>query len=125
MGPIDLQLDQLRTRCGQVLTQDLQATGLLVRIPEVALPAGWNKPATQVLFIAPHGYPFAKPDCFWADADLRLATGAVPKATQLNNIPGLQEQNLWFSWHVDPWNPNRDNLVTWFVLIRQRLADAQ
>lgn len=126
MGPIDIQLERLRTRVGEVVVQEIAGTGLVLRVPTVPLPAGWSKQQTGVAFVAPQGYPFAKPDCFWTDPDLRLANGNVPQNAQLNNpIPGLPDPLLWFSWHVEPWNPNRDDLVTWFTLIKRRLAQVQ
>lgn len=126
MGPIDLHLERLRDRVGDVHVQEVAGTGWVIRISAVTLPIGWNKQSTHIILVAPQGYPFAKPDCFWADVDLRLANGNIPQNAQLNNpIPGVPESLLWFSWHVDPWNPNRDDLVTWFTLIRQRLSKPQ
>ena len=37
----------------------------LITIKGVDLPEGWNPRKVDVLFIAPPGYPAAKPDCFW------------------------------------------------------------
>jgi hypothetical protein len=126
MGLVTLHVDRLRQRVGNLHVQEVQGSGSIVRIPDVALPDGWNKRQTQVTLVAPEGYPFAKPDCFWTDDDLRLANGALPQNSQLNNpIPGAPGNCLWFSWHVEPWNPNQDDLVTWFTLIKQRLAKPQ
>lgn len=126
MGPIDLQLERLRARVGDVHVREVAGTGWVIQISSVTLPIGWNKPSTHVSLVAPQGYPFAKPDCFWADVDLRLANGNLPQNAQINNpIPGVPDAMLWFSWHVDPWNPNRDDLVTWFTLIKQRLSKPQ
>jgi hypothetical protein len=126
MGPIDIHLERLRTRVGEVQSQEVPSTGWVIRVPSVALPVGWNKQVIRVSFVAPQGYPFAKPDCFWTDNDLRLANGNMPQNAQLNNpIPGVPDSLLWFSWHVDPWNPNRDDLLTWFALIKQRLSKPQ
>jgi hypothetical protein len=36
--------------------------GHLISVPEFALGAGWNRPAVNVLFVAPPGYPGAQPD---------------------------------------------------------------
>lgn len=125
MGLIDNQLERLRERLGRAHCQEVPA-GWVIQIPTVGLPAGWNKSVTRVFFLLPQGYPFAKPDCFWTDPDLRLANGNIPQNAQLTNpLPGITESLLWFSWHVDPWNPNRDDLVTWVTLIKQRLSKAQ
>ena len=126
MGPVGIHLTRLRERIGDFETQEVPGNGCIVRIPNVALPVGWSKQQTQVTLVAPEGYPFAKPDCFWTDVDLRLANGALPKNSQLNNpIPGYGGNHLWFSWHVDPWNPNQNDLITWFTLIKRRLAQPQ
>jgi hypothetical protein len=123
MGPLDLHVQRLVERVPHATAQEVHGHGTLISIPAVALAAGWNKPATEVHFFAPQGYPFAKPDCFWTDIDLRLASGALPQATnQGNPIPGLGKTALWFSWHVDPWNASRDDLLTWLASIRARLA---
>lgn len=118
-----MQLERL-ARIGAAATiQEVPGTGWVVRVCEVPLPQGWSKPQTGIAFVAPQGYPFAKPDCFWTDPDLRLANGNMPQNAQLANpIPGVPDSLLWFSWHVQLWNPNRDDFVTWFALIKQRLA---
>lgn len=126
MGPVELHLERLRSRVDSATMREIPGTGWVVRVPEVVLPQGWSKPSTTVVFVAPQGYPFAKPDCFWTDPDLRLANGNLPQNAQMTNpIPGIPDSLLWFSWHVDPWNPNRDDFVTWFALIKQRLAQPQ
>lgn len=125
MGPIDIQLGRLRERVSEVVVQEIAGTGWVLRLPTIPLPDGWSKPHTEVAFVVPQGYPFAKPDCFWADLDLRLANGNLPQNAQLNNpIPGLPDPLLWFSWHVEPWNPNRDDLLTWLTVIKRRFAHA-
>lgn len=126
MGPIEIHVQRLTERAPGAVAQQVPGTGVVIRVPDVSLPDGWSKTATSIRFVAPQGYPFAQPDCFWADADLRLRSGAIPQNAQLNNpIPGVNEPLLWFSWHLQSWNANRDDLVTWFTVIRQRLARAQ
>ena len=126
MGPIDVHLQRLQQRAPNAAASEVPGTGWVVRIPDVPLPQGWSKPATDIRIVAPQGYPYAQPDCFWADPDLRLQTGALPQSAQLNNpIPGISEPFLWFSWHLQAWNASRDDLITWFTVIRQRLAQVQ
>lgn len=71
------------------------------------------------------GYPQARPDCFWADGGLRLASGGMPINSAIQVIPDFPElgQLIWFSWHLTSWDPNRDNLVTYLHAIRRRLRD--
>jgi hypothetical protein len=78
-----------------------------------------------IKFIAPVGYPLSRPDCFWADVDLRLTSGSMPQNSANNPIPHRVENHLWFSWHLASWNPNSDNLLTYLNVIKRRLAVPQ
>lgn len=100
----------------------------LVTLPSVALPAGWSQAATHVRFVVPTGYPYAVPDCFWADQGLRLATGAMPQNTAMGNtVPGQPDPaTLWFSWHVtSAWTPGRSTLMTYVKVVRRRFEAIQ
>lgn len=123
MGPMQIHIQRLLARCQDVVIREVEGSGTMVTLPSLALPDGWNKASTAVHFFAPVGYPFAKPDCFWADEDLRLATGAVPQNANCGNpMPGLGKAALWFSWHTDHWNAGRDDLLTWIASIKSRLS---
>ena len=103
--------------------------GVLVRVPGVRIE-GWNRPEVDVLFLAPPGYPAARPDCFWVEpSGLRLANGATPQSSNdANPIPGDDKpgrSTTWFSWHVQSWNPSRDSLKTYFGVILNRLKPAR
>jgi hypothetical protein len=122
MGPLDAQLQRLAERHPGATWEDRGAHGLLVTIPHFALPAGWNKHVTQVKFLVPQGYPYSRPDCFWADGDLRVqGQSAPPQATQNNAIVPDAVGMVWFSWHLTQWNPNRDDLFSWIACVRDRL----
>jgi hypothetical protein len=98
----------------------------LVVIQTVTLPAGWSQPHTHVRFIVPNGYPYAPPDCFWSDFNLRLENGQMPQNAQVGNVvPGQSDaQTLWFSWHVNAaWKPGTCDLVTYVKIIRQRFEE--
>jgi hypothetical protein len=103
--------------------QDLPDGTAWVTVPSVRLlPSGaWNADTTSVSFIAPAGYPQARPDCFFADAGLRLASGALPKNSNIQAAPNVPGQYLWFSWHVNQWDPNKDNFITYLNVIKKRL----
>lgn len=96
----------------------------VVTVPNVTLPAGWSKPVVTVKFAAPVGYPLSQPDCFWADRDLLLASGAMPQASNHTNSPDGQSL-LWFSWHVGKWSPNSDSLLTYMKVIERRFQAVQ
>lgn len=110
--------------------QRLPNGGHLITVPGVDIGPGWNNERVTVLFLAPPGYPAARPDCFWVEpTGLRLASGATPQATNDSNpivgdnLPG--RRTTWFSWHLQAWNPNTDSLVTFFNAIMIRLKPAR
>jgi Prokaryotic E2 family E len=102
-----------------------QGGAALITVPEIPLlPKGaWNLESTEVLFLAPQGFPHARPDCFWVNGGVRLAHGGQPQNSGPQGVPGKQGQYLWFSWHLSQWDPNRDSLLTYLAVIQQRLRD--
>jgi hypothetical protein len=121
-GVVAAQLEELRERFGGSHVRQLPSGSALVTAPDVRLPQGWSKNSTTIRFLIPQGYPFASLDCFWADADLRLAAGAMPQSAAINPIPETTEQGLWFSWHlVGTWDANRESLSTWMNVVGQRM----
>lgn len=122
MGPVDVHVQRLRARYGSAEVRAVNGSGTLISVPAISLSAGWNKSSTSIHFLAPAGYPYSKPDCFWADADLRLASGALPQSANVQAVPGLGTPALWFSWHTDHWNAGRDDLLTWIASIKERLG---
>lgn len=125
MSPVELQFQNLQQyEPGASLTPLVDGSYLVV-IPGIQLPNGWSKGTTTLLFIAPVGYPFARPDCFWTDQDLRLANGGIPQNSQLNPVPNFAGQYWWFSWHLATWNPNSDTLFTYLNVIKRRLKEVR
>ena len=110
--------------------QALPSGGNIVRIENVRLVHGWNRQTATLLFLAPPGYPAAKPDCFWVEpANFRLESGATPQAANDGNpIPGDTvpgRSTTWFSWHLSNWTPGKDGLVTYLQMILTRLSPAR
>jgi hypothetical protein len=102
----------------------------LISVTGVELPTGWKPRKIDVFFIAPPGYPAAKPDCFWVSPRVRIeATGAIPQnANEGTPLPYdlIQGRPLtWFSWHLQMWDPNRDRLEQFYRAIIQRLNPAR
>jgi hypothetical protein len=93
----------------------------LVHMPSVPLPAGWSAPSSGIWFVLPPGYPTVRPDCFYADADLRLASGADPGNSSMQAIGG--QARRWFSWHLTSWDETRDGLMQYVRFIERRLAE--
>lgn len=123
MTPLQQQFEILNASLPSAVLQQLPDGSHLVSIPNIQLPNGWTKGSTEIKFIAPVGYPLARPDCFWGDFDLRLTNGSVPQNTGANPIPYIASNHLWFSWHLSSWNPNSDNLLTYLNVIKRRLHD--
>ena len=121
MSVLQMHLQRLQEKYPAANVQPLPNGTTLVVIPGVALPPGWSRPSTTIYFLAPVGYPMAQPDCFWTDDDLRLANGAAPKNGGMQQIPGSAQQALWFSWHPNGWNANKDDLRTYLKVIQDRL----
>jgi hypothetical protein len=91
-----------------------------VELPNFPLPPGWSKAAAAVMFRLPPGYPENRPDCFYADEDLRLANGTMPTNTGQPADRPLGRSWLWFSWHVQRWVPGKDDLCKYAGVIAQR-----
>jgi len=117
---VDRQINDAAAQRPSVVTQRLPDGSSVVSF-ESHLVHGWNKSLVQVRFVLPVPYPAAQPDCFYADPDLRLASGAMPVNS---GIQPLNDVSLvWFSWHLTTWQPQRDNLLTYIRFVESRLHD--
>lgn len=125
MTPIEEQFEKLKAEYPAATLTSLPDGSYTVTIPGIALPTGWNANQTTVRFVVPVGYPGSRPDCFWADAQLRLTSGAPPQNSGTNLLPQHNGPLLWFSWHVQKWSPNSDTLLTYTNVIRNRFEKAQ
>lgn len=122
MKSLEAQFADVRTAFpGSTITACGNGTNVVV-LPEIELPEGWSQRVTGVSFVVPNGYPYAAPDCFWADSSLRLRGGAAPANTGANTAPGIPPTHtLWFSWHLNgSWNPSTCDLMTYVRVIRNR-----
>ena len=102
-----------------LVTADDGSTRL--ELPVVTLPAGWSQAATGVSVLVPPGYPTNRPDCFFADASLRLASGQDPASSGIQPLDGAPRR--WFSWHLESWNPLVDDLSRFVRFVERRLRD--
>jgi hypothetical protein len=125
MSLVDLQFAELQNECPAATLQRLGSGAYLVTVPDYELLPGWSRAKTTIRFIAPPGYPMAKPDCFWTDSDLRVGTSGMPQASGMNVLPEVGTPQLWFSWHVQTWNANIDTLLTYFHVIERRLMEVR
>lgn len=123
MGPVEAQLAAVQAFFPEATAARRADGTVLVMVPDVPLPPGWNVSSTTIFFLAPAGYPAAQPDCFWADVSLRLANGMMPQASNMTPIPGEATPRLWFSWHLTGgWNPVRDTLLSYVRTVQGRFA---
>lgn len=127
MHPIlERQLEELKSREIDFQLEPVPGSdAFAVSIPDLKLPGGWSQSQTRVRFVLPAGYPFAAPDCFWADPNLLLANGQPPQSSNQQPFPPTGEQGTWFSWHVAQWNPNRDSVLGFLRLIERRFQHLQ
>lgn len=125
MTPLQSQFESIKSKYPNATMDPLPSGAAVITLPNEKLPEGWNKQFSTIKFIAPSGYPFGNPDCFWADTDLRLMNGTMPQASNISAPPELTEPLLWFSWHVGSWNANRDNLLSYVGVIINRLRETK
>lgn len=146
---IEAGIEALRSRWSQAHYEKSPHGAHLIVVPSFLLPHGYNCTIATVLFIAPAGFPVAQPDHFFthtAPVELELDPPASeycrhsdgdyigrrwrPECTATHNTPsGFPQWHgeglLWWSWHLQHWNPNRDTLMTYMNVIRRRLKPAR
>lgn len=74
------------------------------------IPGAFHPSAVELLVKLPPGFPDAQPDMFWVRPAVKTATGALPRATCIENILGKDWQR--FSWHLTAgaWKPGVSTL---------------
>jgi len=125
MDVLDRHLDVLKGTHNAAQMLRRPDGSALVSVSGIRLPAGWNATTTTVYFVAPVGYPAARPDCFWTSQSLRLASGTLPTNAQVNANYGGPEPLLWFSYHLTSRNPIADNFLTYLNVAQARLREAR
>ena len=123
MTPAEEQIQELAKQFPGTTSVRAADGAYVIMVPNVELPEGWSSKTTTVRFVAPVGYPFSKPDCFWTDPGLSLIGGRNPQNTGATPLPYGPNPLLWFSWHTQKWSPNFDSLLTYFRVIRNRFLD--
>ena len=105
--------------------------GRWVRIPAYSLSPGWNRPATDVAFQIPVGYPGAPPYGIWAPEGL-LFQGQPPDNCTCAD-PGPPFGGSWtrFSWQPEgTWQPAAEitagsNLLNWVIGFAERFRQGK
>lgn len=105
--------------------------GRWVRVPDYALPEGWNRDITPVAFQINEGHPAALPYGIYVPAGL-LFQGKVPAnyTEPGNNPPPFGDSWGLFSWTPEEstWKPAADvrsgaNLLDWVKSFARRFAE--
>ena len=122
---LEAQLSELRKHFPDAEVAPLPDGTALVTLPAIPLGAGWNQEQTTAWFLVPVGYPVSRPDCFFADGALRPSGERMPMNTGFQPLPGTADNKLWFSWHLQAWNPSQDGLLAFARVVRDRLGRAQ
>ena len=146
---IEKGMETLRSKWPQAHHEKADHGAHLIIVPAFLLPPGYNCTIATVLFVAPPGFPAAQPDHFFTHTgpdELELDPPVLelrsdsdgswmerywkPKCTNSHNTPpGFPQWHgeglLWWSWHLQHWDPNRDTLMTYMNVIRSRLKPAR
>jgi len=122
MDAINAQLEEVRRHHSMAHLEASSGHRVLV-VPDLRLPSGWCKETATVRVLVPAGYPHVKPDCFFTEATLRLATGAEPASSNLQAVLGGQYR--WFSWHLAAWDPVNGSLAQYVRFCQQRLREVR
>lgn len=124
-GVLPLVNDQIRRvrRDYPGLAVTKQADGSIdLEIASFQLPPGWTETETAVMVSVPVGYPDSKPQGFFVDTDLGLAS-----RSQAGGLSGPQDRNgrswNYFCWNSESWNPHRDGLWKYFKIMLSRFED--
>ena len=121
---LERELELLKGSFEQV---EYDQNGACVLLRNVPLLPGWDRTSIDVLVLIPTGYPATPPDNFFVPVGLKLISGQPPSNySESQALIG----SLWgqFSFHAQEWNPSAkveegDNLLTFLLLARQRLAE--
>jgi Prokaryotic E2 family E len=90
-------------------------------VPGVPLGDGWSLESVDLRVLVPVGFPHVPPDCFYADANLSLASGCEPANSQVQPI--FDGSYRWFSWHLGNWNPASATLDQYLRFCERRLRE--
>jgi hypothetical protein len=122
MDLVTAQLAEVQRRHANASFESTPEGHRILIVPSVRLYPGWSRDEVSIRIVVPAGYPHVKPDCFYTEADLRLASGQEP--TNSTQQPVLGGQYRWFSWHLAGWNPTQDTLDRYVRFCEARLKDA-
>lgn len=108
---------------GLVYETVVEAGMTCVVIKAWQLPAGCDRPESDLLLRLPAGFPDVAPDMWWFTPAVKLAGGAVIQATEVVETHLGREWQRW-SRHFQPgqWRSGVDGLESFLALIQHELA---
>ena len=118
---VGAQLQSLRKRHPSARVEQASDGQRCLVVPDVKTVPGWNVDRVTLRVVIPAGYPHTKLDCFYTEAQLRLASGAEPQSSALQ--PAFGGQYRWFSWHVGTWDASTASLDQYVNFCRRRLRE--
>lgn len=103
-----------------------EAGMVCVVIPAFPLPAGFDRPASDLLVRLATGYPDVAPDMWWFDPAVKRIDGATIPATESREHHLGREWQRW-SRHLQPgqWKSGIDSLESYIALVRKELEAAR
>jgi len=90
-------------------------------IHKFPLPTAYVPQNVDLLIRLPAGYPNAKPDMFWTDPWVSLASGQAPQAANVKEIYGDRPWQRWSRHWNAKWRPGVDGIETFLGSIRNEL----
>lgn len=97
-------------------------------VREFLLPPGYNREEISILVLPPEDYPISPPG-------VGSSFAYIPKALLFHgyelqdlhpdmNYPGFGDW-AWLCFQEIKWNPNKDNLITFFEIVRTTLTNPE
>ena len=100
----------------------LEANMTCVVFPNFSLPAGFDRPQSNLLLRLSAGYPDVAPDMWWFDPPIRRADGQnIPATEVIENHLGRSWQRWSRHFAVGQWKSGVDGLESFMALVRREL----
>jgi len=119
---VEHQIKRVRQDYPQLEVRPQSDGTVHVEIADIPLPSGWSKEKARILIVLPIGYPQTKPNGFEVDADLRLATGQMPGASQ-SQINGQTWMHV--CWNPKSWDASRENLWRYVKFVEKYFEESR
>jgi hypothetical protein len=100
----------------------VEANMTCVLFPDFSLPAGFDRPQSNLLLRLSAGYPDVAPDMWWFDPPIRRADGQnIPATEVIENHLGRSWQRWSRHFAAGQWKSGVDGLENFMALVRREL----